>query len=99
MKASSADPLGTCCSGIEPGRHPARCRYEFRSKYTGCASVENTATGVPARATLFMMFEKPGLKMEPKRGPADVFVIDRLEQPCDQLCGPGERLNANPGLN
>jgi bla regulator protein BlaR1 len=44
---------------------------------------EDTAMVDPTRPTLFMIFERLGLKMEPQKAPVDVFVIDRVEKPSE----------------
>jgi uncharacterized protein (TIGR03435 family) len=31
--------------------------------------------------TVFQMFEKPGLKMEPQKGLAKTFVVEHIEKP------------------
>jgi uncharacterized protein (TIGR03435 family) len=35
----------------------------------------------PARPTLFQVFDKMGLKLEPKRGPVDIYIIEHAEKP------------------
>jgi uncharacterized protein (TIGR03435 family) len=47
----------------------------------GQTNSEDLALADPARPTLFMIFEKLGLKMEPQRGPVDMFYIDAAERP------------------
>jgi uncharacterized protein (TIGR03435 family) len=44
-------------------------------------SAEDRAFADPARPTLYMIFEKLGLKMESSRAPVDSYVIDKIEKP------------------
>ncbi len=46
-------------------------------------SAEDLAFADPARPTLYMIFERLGLKMESSRAPVDMFVIDRVERPSE----------------
>jgi uncharacterized protein (TIGR03435 family) len=46
-------------------------------------TTEDIAMADPTRPTLFMIFERLGLKMEPQRAPVDVFVIDHVEKPSE----------------
>ncbi len=42
---------------------------------------ESIAMADPARPTLYMIFEKLGLKMESSKAPVELFVIDHVEKP------------------
>lgn len=53
---------------IQPGREP---------------TAEDIAMADPARPTLFMIFDRLGLKMESQRAPITNFVIDRVEKPSE----------------
>lgn len=44
---------------------------------------EAEAMADPARPTLYMIFERLGLKFEPQKGPADIYVIDHVEKPTE----------------
>jgi uncharacterized protein (TIGR03435 family) len=44
-------------------------------------TAEDLAFADPARPTLFMIFDKLGLKLESSRAKVDMFVIDRVEKP------------------
>src|SRR5206468_1870899 len=44
---------------------------------------EAEALADPTRPTLFMIFEKLGLKLEPKKAPVEVYVIEHAERPGD----------------
>ena len=46
-------------------------------------TAEEIAVADPARPTLFMIFDRLGLKMEPKRAPVETFVIDHVEKPTE----------------
>jgi uncharacterized protein (TIGR03435 family) len=46
-------------------------------------SAEDTAMADPTRPTLFMIFDRLGLKMESQRAPVEVFVIDHVEKPSE----------------
>jgi uncharacterized protein (TIGR03435 family) len=46
-------------------------------------SAEDIAMVDPMRPTLFMIFDRLGLKMEQQRVPVDVFVIDNVEKPSE----------------
>ncbi len=37
----------------------------------------------PTRPTLYMIFEKLGLKMESSKAPVEMFVIDHIERPTE----------------
>jgi uncharacterized protein (TIGR03435 family) len=53
---------------LPPGREP---------------TAEDIAMADPARPTLFMIFDRLGLKMEPQKAPVDTFVIDSVEKPTE----------------
>ncbi|HLH19625.1 MAG TPA: DUF3738 domain-containing protein [Bryobacteraceae bacterium] len=36
---------------------------------------------VPTRPTVFLIMDRLGLKLEPAKGPVDVYVIERVEVP------------------
>jgi uncharacterized protein (TIGR03435 family) len=44
-------------------------------------SAEAPAMAVPTRPTLFLIMDRLGLKLEPAKGPVDVYVIERVERP------------------
>jgi uncharacterized protein (TIGR03435 family) len=44
---------------------------------------EQIAIADPARPTVFMIFDRLGLKMESQRGPVEVFIIDHVEKPSE----------------
>ena len=44
-------------------------------------SAEDLALADPAIPTLFMIFERLGLKMEAKKAPVETFAIDHVERP------------------
>lgn len=44
---------------------------------------ESIAMADPARPTLYMIFEKLGLKMESSKAPVEMFVIDHVEKPTE----------------
>jgi uncharacterized protein (TIGR03435 family) len=44
-------------------------------------SAEALAMADPTRPTLFVIMDRLGLKLEPARGPVDVYVIERVERP------------------
>jgi len=44
---------------------------------------ESVALSDPTRPTLFMIFEKLGLKMESSKAPVDMFVIEHVERPTE----------------
>jgi uncharacterized protein (TIGR03435 family) len=44
---------------------------------------ESVALADPARPTLFMIFEKLGLKMESSKAPVEMFVIEHVERPTE----------------
>jgi len=46
-------------------------------------SAEDIAIADPARPTVFMIFDRLGLKMESQRAPVEVFVIDHVEKPSE----------------
>jgi uncharacterized protein (TIGR03435 family) len=46
-------------------------------------SPESTAMNDPTRPTLFMIFDKLGLKMESSKAPVEMFVIDHIEKPTE----------------
>lgn len=46
-------------------------------------TAEDNAMADPTRPTLFMIFERLGLKMEAQKAPVDVFVIDQVEKPSE----------------
>ncbi len=46
-------------------------------------SAEDIAMADPTRPTLFLIFERLGLKMESQKAPVDVFVIDQVEKPSE----------------
>jgi uncharacterized protein (TIGR03435 family) len=46
-------------------------------------SAEDVAMADPTRPTLFLIFERLGLKMESQRAPVEVFVIDHVEKPSE----------------
>ncbi|HYL38446.1 MAG TPA: TIGR03435 family protein [Bryobacteraceae bacterium] len=46
-------------------------------------SAEEIAMADPTRPTLFMIFDRLGLKMEPQRAPVETFVIDHVEKPTE----------------
>jgi len=46
-------------------------------------SAEDLAMADPARPTLFMIFDKLGLKLEPRKGPVETFVIEHVERPTE----------------
>ncbi len=45
------------------------------------ATAESIAMADPTRPTLYMIFDKLGLKMQASRAPLEVFVIERVEKP------------------
>lgn len=47
----------------------------------GQPSAEDVAMSDPTRPTLFMIFDRLGLKMESKKGPVETFVIDHADRP------------------
>ncbi|MBZ5617921.1 MAG: TIGR03435 family protein [Acidobacteriia bacterium] len=46
-------------------------------------SAEDLAFSDPAIPTLFMIFERLGLKMEPQKAPIETYVIDHVERPTE----------------
>jgi uncharacterized protein (TIGR03435 family) len=46
-------------------------------------SAEALALADPATPTLFMIFERLGLKLEPQKGPVPMFVIEHVERPTE----------------
>jgi bla regulator protein BlaR1 len=46
-------------------------------------TAEGTALADPTRPTLFMIFERLGLKMESRKARVEVFVIDQVEKPSE----------------
>jgi uncharacterized protein (TIGR03435 family) len=42
---------------------------------------ESIAMADPTRPTLYMIFDKLGLKMEPSKAPVEMFVIEHVEKP------------------
>jgi bla regulator protein BlaR1 len=46
-------------------------------------SPEDIAMSDPTRPTLYMIFDRLGLKMESSKGPVDMFVIDHVEKPTE----------------
>jgi uncharacterized protein (TIGR03435 family) len=46
-------------------------------------SAEDIAMADPTRPSLFLIFERLGLKMESQKAPVDVFVIDHVEKPSE----------------
>ena len=47
------------------------------------ATPESIAMADPTRPTLYMIFEKLGLKMESSKAPVEMFVIDHIERPTE----------------
>ncbi|HVO97317.1 MAG TPA: TIGR03435 family protein [Bryobacteraceae bacterium] len=47
----------------------------------GGTDAESQAMADPTRPTLYMIFEKLGLKMEPSKAPVESIVIERVERP------------------
>ena len=47
------------------------------------ASPESIAMADPTRPTLYMIFEKLGLKMESSKAPVEMFIIDHVEKPAE----------------
>jgi uncharacterized protein (TIGR03435 family) len=48
---------------------------------SGDASPESIAMADPTRPTLYMIFDKLGLKMESGKAPVEMFVIEQVEKP------------------
>ena len=46
-------------------------------------TAEDIAIADPTRPTLFMIFDRLGLKMEQERTPVEVFVIDNVQKPSE----------------
>jgi uncharacterized protein (TIGR03435 family) len=46
-------------------------------------SAEDIAMADPTRPSLFLIFERLGLKMESQKAPVEVFVIDHVEKPTE----------------
>jgi bla regulator protein blaR1 len=46
-------------------------------------SAEDLALGDPTTPTLFTIFDRLGLKMEPKKAPVETFVIEHVERPTE----------------
>jgi uncharacterized protein (TIGR03435 family) len=46
-------------------------------------SAEDLAFADPMRPTLYMIFERLGLKMESSKAPVEMFVIDHVEKPME----------------
>ena len=46
-------------------------------------SAEDIAMADPTRPSLFLIFERLGLKMESQKAPVEVFVIDHVEKPSE----------------
>jgi uncharacterized protein (TIGR03435 family) len=44
---------------------------------------ESAALADPTRPTLYMIFEKLGLKMGSSKAPVEMFVIDHVEKPTE----------------
>ncbi len=44
-------------------------------------SPEQHVMSGPARPTLFMIFERLGLKLESQEGPVEMFVIEKVDRP------------------
>jgi uncharacterized protein (TIGR03435 family) len=51
-----------------------------RPEPPGDPTPESIAMADPTRPTLFMIFEKLGLKMESSKAPVEMFVIDHVEK-------------------
>jgi len=49
----------------------------------GEPTAESVALADPTRPTLYMIFEKLGLKMEGSKAPVEMFVIERVERPTE----------------
>jgi bla regulator protein BlaR1 len=47
----------------------------------GQPTAEDTALSDPAQPTLFMIFDRLGLKLEAKKGPVETFTIDQADRP------------------
>ena len=47
------------------------------------SSAEDIAMADPTRPTIFMIFERLGLRMESQRAPVEVFIIDHVERPSE----------------
>jgi uncharacterized protein (TIGR03435 family) len=46
-------------------------------------SAEELALSDPATPTLFQIFDRLGLKLEPQKAPVEIFVIDHVERPTE----------------
>jgi bla regulator protein BlaR1 len=44
-------------------------------------TAEDTAMADPGRATLFQIFDRLGLRLEPQKAPVEMFVIESIERP------------------
>ncbi len=53
---------------VPPGREP---------------TAEDIAMSDPTRPTLFMIFDRLGLKMQPQKAPVETFMIDQIEKPTE----------------
>lgn len=53
---------------VPPGREP---------------TAEDIAMADPTRPTLFLIFERLGLKMEPQKAPLETFVVEHVERPSE----------------
>ena len=42
---------------------------------------ETKALSDPTRPTLYMIFERLGLKMESSKGPVEMFTVEHIEKP------------------
>jgi len=47
------------------------------------ATAEDLAFADPARPTLFQIFDRLGLKLEPTKAPVETFAIERIERPSE----------------
>jgi uncharacterized protein (TIGR03435 family) len=44
---------------------------------------EDIAMADPLRPTLFVIFERLGLKLEPQKAPVDIVIVDHIEKPAE----------------
>jgi uncharacterized protein (TIGR03435 family) len=47
------------------------------------STFEDVAMADPTRRTLYLIFEKLGLKMQSSKAPVETFVIDHVEKPTE----------------